>query len=835
MDLSARILDLVRSSADNAVKGSSVIDISRELYTWIIRERIPESAFNYCAELVVGVTHPNEYGLQLRDNLAKPTSKTTRFGGLNINLAGSVGRLMSFDIDYCYMVTTVAVVMEFHDMTFATNVPCNMALDKGAHDEIVDYPYDIRRTRIKPVITKIVDSIALNVVNSGHRLQSLPDELQDLCIHVADPETFAAVIMTVQRVRENIVLLSDVLYGDIVAWLIAHFMGILEISIAGKRTFEKRCGSEEVRATMVVVQRCSTTVDNHPNIGERSFLELSTNTSGVEKTVLRAIPSCFSGSTPTARMALYDTSNISKRRPKSSFRNEELDAPLTTSEISDIQLNAQAVLGWLLHLHINEPDRRRHSMGFSIGPSSNQGSAPNIGSLLSNWPGLLHKNFGGPLRSMVIFIPPTETSREKHTDWGEQGSKVAWTVILECFPTIKTLLENIRPRCRCNSCQNETLVDYSYRQPGCLQATALTILVTLLSHAITDGFGAVDVSGISQAKIEIQSLAMQKVLSELIFDKRVVWKTWFSVASFNVLGSLLGDSIETPDSRLVEGASEPVAAQYGSLVIVAKWVDLTVEQHLQGCFGFHCTEGSLVGVGDEYAVVYSEKSMRPPDAGQYSAWDFTSCDYESSPGDPNDITDAWQAKSNMRKTSMANICVNTAIIGAGSPYRLLTMIKSDSYLRIVDPSDILAALSNSETSQSGHDGSHRVGAFLDRKYISFWAFDELLGAWDISNRTFDRNTQAVVPLDKGNIEKGAAKIGSLPMHYVTTRLETYLELNVAMALSPFNGCLIKRTGDCLPCAITRLKHRQASEPESSSPRILVCDKGTRELERIREY
>lgn len=135
------------------------------------------------------------------------------------------------------MVTTVAVAMEFHDLPFASTVLYNMALDKGGHEEGVDYPYDIRKTRIKPVVAKIVDSIALNVVNSGHRLQPLLDELDGACVHVTDPVTFAAVSMAVRRASEDIVLLCDVLYGDVVAWLMAHFMERLEINIAGKRVF----------------------------------------------------------------------------------------------------------------------------------------------------------------------------------------------------------------------------------------------------------------------------------------------------------------------------------------------------------------------------------------------------------------------------------------------------------------------------------------------------------------------------------------------------------------------------------------------------------------------
>jgi hypothetical protein len=827
VDLTRSALDFTRALADNVVKGSSVIDVGKELYSWLVRERIHEAEYNYCTGLISAIAHPNDHGLQLRDSLTKVPPGTRKLGGLNVSQAGSVGRLMAFDIDYCYVVTTVAVVMEFHDMNFASTVLSNMALDKGGHQEGVDYPYDIKRTRIKPVITKIVDSIALNVVNSGHKLKALPDELSGQCVHVTDPGAFAAVSMAVQRASEDLVLLCDVLYGDLVAWIIAHFVGTFEISIAGKRIFEKRCGGGDVKATMVVVNRCSPMAEHHPNAGHDPSIELSINTSGVKKTVLHAIPNNLKGASPATRMALYDVSNISKRGLEPSLRLETVQSPLTPSDLIDIQVNAQAVLTWLLSTHIKPSDSFVTSVGFSVDLASNQGNIPNIGSLLNSWPGLSHKNFGAPVRSIVIFVPPSEISKGNHTQRAKDGGEVTWVEILECFPTIKTLLENIRPRCRCNPCRKEGPVDYNYLQPGCLQATALTVLLTLLSHAIADGFGAMDVSGICQSNPGVLWLAMQKVLCELIFDEVILWKTWFCVATFSVLGRSIDNSLEAPDVGADEGASELVAAQYGSLVVVAKWVDLTAQQLFEGSFGFHYAEGRLVGVGDEYAVVYSEKTMQPPEELGNNTWTFGADDDAEDPSaDFGNLTDAWQTKDDQGKTSKTNVSVQTAIIGAGSPYRLLTMIKSDKYLRILDPSMILMALSRSEYFRCDHHGPHPKPVSMNLKHTSFWTFDELLGGWDTSNHTFDRDTQGVVL-------QMSTTTNNIPIFYVTTSQKTHLEFNISIGLSPFSGCLIKRPDDCLPCAMARLKERQGSSFGINGPRIVVRDIGIGPIRLIR--
>lgn len=264
------------------------------------------------------------------------------------------------------------------------------------------------------------------------------------------------------------------------------------------------------------------------------------------------------------------------------------------------------------------------------------------------------------------------------------------------------------------------------------------VFLTLLSHAIADGFGATDGFGICQTNPETLRRAVKKFFSELIINAFVLWNTWFSVAAFSVLGCSM-DS-EQPD-MVAEGASELVAAQYGSLVVVANWADLTVEKYLHGSFGFHHTEGRLVGVGDEYAVEYSEKTMKPPEELANGTWTFDSDDDADSPdvADPIDIMESWQLKEDLEKTKVS---IDTAIIGAGSPYRLLTMIKSGNYQRIIDPSFNLLALSRSEMFQRKHDGPHPEESIsINLDHISFWIFGELLGDWDTPNHTFDRHTK----------------------------------------------------------------------------------------------
>ena len=123
------------------------------------------------------------------------------------------------------MVTTVAVLMKYHDLPFATRVICYITLDKDGHGEGVGYPCDVKWTRIAPVVSSIVDSIVLNIFSTGKSLRGLPSSFCDLCNHTTDDCTFSAVVMSIQRNQGNMLMDCNALFGDIVAWLLALYGG----------------------------------------------------------------------------------------------------------------------------------------------------------------------------------------------------------------------------------------------------------------------------------------------------------------------------------------------------------------------------------------------------------------------------------------------------------------------------------------------------------------------------------------------------------------------------------------------------------------------------------
>lgn len=189
--------------------------------------------------------------------------------------------------------------------------------------------------------------------------------------------------------------------------------------------------------------------DIHPNVGDDPSMELSINASGVRRTVVHAISREWKGPNPTARIV----SNIGKKGFEPSLRLETAQTPLTPSDIMNIQVNAQAVLSWMLNIPIKSGDSFLVGVGFSLDLDSHQETNHTIGSLLSHWSGIPQKNFGAPLRNIVIFIPPDEILKDKYTN-GTPQSEPTWEEILISFPTIKTLIEYFRSRCRCYYCRD---------------------------------------------------------------------------------------------------------------------------------------------------------------------------------------------------------------------------------------------------------------------------------------------------------------------------------------------------------------------------------------------
>jgi hypothetical protein len=105
-------------------------------------------------------------------------------------------------------------------------------------------------------------------------------------------------------------------------------------------------------------------------------------------------------------------------------------------------------------------------------------------------------------------------------------------------------------------------------------------MLRMIAHAIDDGLGADDVSGISE------SFAIETITSHLLADlleaKAIPWEQWFGLAA--------AVHLDFPTTRINQESllgpaymnSEAVAIQFGSSVVVAPWIDLYSGVQLTG-------------------------------------------------------------------------------------------------------------------------------------------------------------------------------------------------------------------------------------------------------------
>ena len=830
-------LSVVSALAEATNKGSSLTELGKQLIRWLARERLYETEFNYCASLTQDTAHPNEYGLSIRQEIQAANQSTrNRIAGLTLAVPGSVGRAMAFDPSLCWMVTTVAVLMKYHDLPFATKVICYMALDKGGHDYGVDYPYDVKRTRIAPVVGKIVDSIALNVVNTGKPLRGLPKSLCDLCNHSTDDCTFSAVVMSIQRNQGNMLMDCNALFGDIVVWLLAHYGGTIEVSIAGRVLYREKLGLEPFTIMILVHGQCQKAInDRQCNLDtyrrRGNTIRLSVNFNGVSRTVVDAEPRNFKGTTPCTRRGLYDTSNISDLSVTSVIRLNNHYTPLNPSELSDIQLVAQTIARWMLDLPLESDDDPR-GLCFRVDFKKTDigrhaevevGRRLTIGDLFQRWPTIGHFNFGKIPLTMAVFTGQVRKQATSRSVFDNQGERMSFgedagpvpdldvlrlcslNEIVEQFPPIVTMLEGLRPRCDCRNCTKRGPVGDG--KPGCTREIAIEMLFTLIAHSIADGFGARDVSGMSTSKD--MASGVHRLLNELTQDGIVIWRTWFSVATSVALGCTWDDTKLESN----EGASEVVAAQYGSLVAAARWIDLSTEQKITGCFGFVIAEGNLEGITADFAVVQLERTMKPPNDQAEDYWVFG-----DSEGTPKETNEAPDSREDIIRESLTLVSgeydgeddieaaegpqpevLTILVTGTKICYRLLIVVKLDSLRRIIDPTDLVWSLYRSEeVTPCDHNPRTCKISISEQKSLSRWSFMEILGKWRSINQAFDLDTN-----QPAIVSRSPAPQNTVESTYITRSCNSRLKYNIVLALSP-NGCILMNPGCCVKCALVKV-------------------------------
>jgi hypothetical protein len=740
----ARALDLTRAVTDILSKGGAIGGLIGHVMKWLAREGIPEGEFAYCLEKSKALIYPNDNGLKIRSRLRESDARLKAkpyVAGLRLVNALSIGRWMADDPDYCYLVTTVAALFTNHDMSYASEVVCDMLLDEGKQEEANRKSYRYEKDRLLPVVKKIVESIILNVVNCSGNFDRIPAELLGICSHHTDSHTFAAAAMAISRSSGDVVIRCNRFLADLYVWLLAHIEGKISISIAGKIIHRANSGRSLRSVTMLADEACPA---DHGEVA--TTIVISTNVGGTLSTMLKHTADHVEvgGTCLNIRQPLYELVGYKCAG--------WINKALTPQESRQICIAGQRIVRWLMARPVLACHDSRIVYSTSLGDKPDGIS---VGSLLSRWPAICNRNFG----------PGTsEYSFDLAYGWFRGGRSEARVTsirdMLNCFPHARVIIEHACARCRCTSCRTEvsrTGKDHEIvSKPGCLAYLAEDHLCLIIAHAVADGFGIPDASNLRDFS-EIRR-GVENLMFELLHLRRIAWETWFSLAACIYLGCEWSGTTAQAGNR----SAELVAVQHGSEVVVAPWVDLHSELASQGSFGCLVATGQLCDMGIGFGILHTEETSPP--AGTSSNWKAL-----------------WKApESHSMTTAISEISLQTTITVISEPlFKLTTIARVGNYLRIINPATVMLALYRRLTPKC-KDLFHGAPA----QNHQMWSVEDALGLWE-KRHPYDRGVAVVDTTTRCIANK-----------------DEFVTLNILMALSP-GGYVLKRGNCCLTCAIAQ--------------------------------
>ncbi|GAB7330227.1 hypothetical protein MBLNU13_g01887t1 [Cladosporium sp. NU13] len=389
-DVAVKSMDLARSITDILGKGGAVSGLVGETMKWLAREKIDEADFTHCLNKTRALLYPNSKGLEIQSSLRKSDETLRRnpfVAGLRLLGAGNIGRWMAQSPEYCYLATTVATLLMHHDMRYAADAICHMVLLKeGQVDKgIGAHNLALSKSRLLPVLEKVVDSITLNVVNCGHDLGSLPPQLRDICSHTCDAQTFATVTMALAKSSDNLTIRCKKFVVDVFVWTLAHIEGKIELSVVGEIVYKEDIGSSKRSLLFLVDEDCSCDQQQRSMADEHvdCAVTVSTSIEGDLRTFLRQDGHLknMCGTNPYTRAVLYDVDDST---------GCSLGA-LLPSEKHEILQVSQKIILWIL-----QRPAYLCTIGHSNAPVVPSASNTLIGDLLSRWPRICNEYFDIP-------------------------------------------------------------------------------------------------------------------------------------------------------------------------------------------------------------------------------------------------------------------------------------------------------------------------------------------------------------------------------------------------------------------------------------------------------
>ena len=273
---STQKIDIVKSSIDltasllNATTSSSpLINAAIETGQWLTRERLDRFELADCLSKAQGAAYPNQMGLEFCAKVRKDSVENP-IPHIFLVQSGSLGRIMARDTWLCWIISTVTSLYQFYGSEDGiTNILCDFIDHRNdtqeellANGKSSSIPWP-ERMQIESVVKKIVSSVWLNVVNAGHQVIGLPEELSRICPfgHCLTSEKLGSAMSTIQNGGSRMIVCSERFFADITLWLILHLDGVLRVVVSGSIVYEKRLGPASRDIEIRVSQFCSSAGD----------------------------------------------------------------------------------------------------------------------------------------------------------------------------------------------------------------------------------------------------------------------------------------------------------------------------------------------------------------------------------------------------------------------------------------------------------------------------------------------------------------------------------------------------------------------------------------------
>ena len=783
LELSLLNLDLL----DLASSQSPLRSISREIFKWLGRERINENDFKYCVERTAGIAYPNENGNALRDRIFRNDRPFSLASGVACVLPGAIGRWMALDPEHAYLVTTTVIWARFQQLSDVPELLCEMIMSKAPTEATsTSPPESVIRMRLLRVLSKVVDSIALNVVNVGHDINEFPEELQKCCQrHLCKANDFAKVTAEIQKEPSHLLLLCDRFPADLTLWILNHYDGSIEITMGSKITYTSPGMDSTRRLEIFVFDTCpsnklchepSSCEDSQPRI--KLCEEIYRNGKPVlsDRLGYEIRSRLYLDSPPAKRQSLYNIysvwgSNTDNFRTAEDLPSVVAEKPLTLtdSERKDVISLAKDMVYWIVMLPVKFPQNHDTLDALCLRVdvwSKYQIQDPAIlrlGELFTRSPGLLNLQVMDEEEQITadFFSAPEPES----IDYDNIFAMYFGSEITERFPSIARLVSRLRQRCKCTNCLKKQYPSVrNALNRACLATIAVTNLTQLVGNAIADGFGVTDMSGMTiiwQYSEEVHRLIC------LLSYGVVEWHQWLRVAISTAFGT---------DSRICWddcGIDLALGAQRASMVALVRWLDSRHPLTITGMFSLEFTESCLEGVEDESSLVRSyEVSAKSHESTAIVNWEDVIHDIWDRPVDENAVR------------------VQHAALGSRESYQLLSIAAFASVKRVFNPGVALASLFRqvelpNMCSHSIQDVEHAFENDGDSKKISFAIYDfaDVLSRWD---------------------NEGSADEASCQFTHV---LDTPLKVNIALSLCPNTHYMLIKAEKrpCLQCVVETVK------------------------------